>query len=712
MYKLIYTVPFTNVDGQDYTIQILEDGGTASPVELTGGTPPFIVEVNNEDFLYTPTRFSGATLKLVGSDYLQKLFSTDYQKFKVNLVTNGSVVWTGFISPELYSQDYDNSLFELEIECISALATLEYIAFEHDSEKITFKDLIKKCITASKGDFKAVYVPNTYTESLASITISSANFIDEEGKPMTLLECLEELCKFLNWTVTEYSGNVYFLDIDYLQKGNKAFTDLLSGTQVNIQSNIDIASIASKGNENTLSILGGYNEATVIDSDYELDSEDLYPEISLDEKIDSADIIAGADGKKVDKNESTYKLRWYLSKYFQTHNYQYTNGWSESKILLKDYAGSYVVNFTSYKNEDKPVSLDWQKMFEIKMKYAGNLLDGSTEPEDLDSHLPHPDVYNILQGNIDSYLKPMITNLPSKKGAITFPDDAYLGINLSVNLVPTLDPNFRGIPIELNHKKDKIDDMLRGNFVVQKLKESDLPKIYCVPAEIKVGNKYYNGTSWTTAKSICRIPLDVNKDTHVEGKWIGVKNNNSFEKGVEDLGECYLIPVDSGLYGKLEITFFIPVMPARTKEYIYIKDVKVESARVNLSDNKKEKKDTKYTNVVNDDYINALEDIEFKITSKNDSNLCFSKAIINNGWLDVLHNNIYNTAEKPEKLLINRIINQYKQPKLKLIQKVKPEVEPYSIITDSHITGKKFLFTGGSIDFEDNSIDCNMIELN
>ena len=69
MYNLIYTMPFTNVDGEALTVQILEDGGTGSPVELTGGTPPFIVDVNDEDFLYTPTRFSGATLKLVGSDY-------------------------------------------------------------------------------------------------------------------------------------------------------------------------------------------------------------------------------------------------------------------------------------------------------------------------------------------------------------------------------------------------------------------------------------------------------------------------------------------------------------------------------------------------------------------------------------------------------------------------------------------------------------------
>ena len=103
MYNLKYTIPFIDIDGNNYTIQILEKDGTNSHVELTGGTPAFTVDINDEDFLYTPTRFSGATLKVVGSDYLQSLFSTDYQKFKVNLVKGSVILWTGFITPEMYS---------------------------------------------------------------------------------------------------------------------------------------------------------------------------------------------------------------------------------------------------------------------------------------------------------------------------------------------------------------------------------------------------------------------------------------------------------------------------------------------------------------------------------------------------------------------------------------------------------------------------------
>ena len=219
MYSLKYTVPFISVDGQNYEVRIYDDGGNSTPTELVGGTPPFKVDINDDDFIYTPTRFSGATLKLYGNDYLQDLFSTQYQKYKVNLYKDDSVVWTGFITPDLYSQDYENEYFELEIECISALSTLEYIDFSYKENTITFEDLIKKCISESKGDYKAVYIPNTYTTSLNGISVSCANFVDEDGKYMSLKECLEELCKFLNWTCTEYNGNVYFIDPDYIGAG-------------------------------------------------------------------------------------------------------------------------------------------------------------------------------------------------------------------------------------------------------------------------------------------------------------------------------------------------------------------------------------------------------------------------------------------------------------------------------------------------------------
>lgn len=691
MYNLIYTMPFTNVDGEALTVQILEDGGTGSPVELTGGTPPFIVDVNDEDFLYTPTRFSGATLKLVGSDYLQKLFSTQYQKFKVNLVKAGSVIWTGFITPELYSQDYDNSLFELEIECISALSTLEYIDFKQEGATVSLLGIIKKCITESKGDFRAVYIPNVYTSSLDGITVSTANFIDEDGKAMTLKECLEEVCKFLNWTVTEYDGCIYFIDMDYIKAGKTSYTNILTSTTTTttLSSTINLRDIPSKGNSNLLSILGGYNKAIVIDSDYEVDSDILYPELELN--------LSGGELFKFEKtkDDTIYKKEYYNSN-LELFNYVLSNNsyttYDKPFNTDKQSAGAVAMRKTSYGKTEALSKYSWQEMIEIKQKSA-IILDNSA---------PYYLYKDIYHNGEEIKNDPFILNYPAIKckgnelSYLVFDPDIKLCINFDIYLTT-----------------DK--DGFEGDFKPTGL--TSVPKLF-IPMQLRIGDHYYNGSSWVTdSNTIFKVSTTATPNNYVN-TWLQVYNYNDPELNVPDLNG-YIVSFKSITTGDIELTIYNPAInPYSTPvfenpiESFFIRNIEISTQRVNASKSDSTKQDTKYENVVNEGFINALDDIEFKITSKNESELSYSKAMDGNSILDVLTNNIDNNSEKPEKLLIQRIINQYKQPKIKLVQVIKPDIPPYSKVTDSYLSGKQFVFTGGRINYEDNSIECNLIELN
>ena len=682
-------MPFTNVDGEALTVQILEDGGTGSPVELTGGTPPFIVDVNDEDFLYTPTRFSGATLKLVGSDYLQKLFSTQYQKFKVNLVKAGSVIWTGFITPELYSQDYDNSLFELEIECISALSTLEYIDFKQEGATVSLLGIIKKCITESKGDFRAVYIPNVYTSSLDGITVSTANFIDEDGKAMTLKECLEEVCKFLNWTVTEYDGCIYFIDMDYIKAGKTSYTNILTSTTTTLSSTINLRDIPSKGNSNLLSILGGYNKAIVIDSDYEVDSDILYPELELN--------LSGGELFKFEKtkDDTIYKKEYYNSN-LELFNYVLSNNsyttYDKSFNTDKQSAGAVAMRKTSYGKTEALSKYSWQEMIEIKQKSA-IILDNSA---------PYYLYKDIYHNGEEIKNDPFILNYPAIKckgnelSYLVFDPDIKLCINFDIYLTT-----------------DK--DGFEGDFKPTGL--TSVPKLF-IPMQLRIGDHYYNGSSWVTdSNTIFKVSTTATPNNYVN-TWLQVYNYNDPELNVPDLNG-YIVSFKSITTGDIELTIYNPAInPYSTPvfenpiESFFIRNIEISTQRVNASKSDSTKQDTKYENVVNEGFINALDDIEFKITSKNESELSYSKAMDGNSILDVLTNNISNNSEKPEKLLIQRIINQYKQPKIKLVQVIKPDVPPYSKVTDSYLSGKQFVFTGGRINYEDNSIECNLIELN
>lgn len=91
------------------------------------------IEIADDNFLYVPIRFSTATIRVVGNDYLQSLYSTGYQQYRVNFKQGDTIVWTGFITPELYTQDYTATLFDLEIQCVSAMNTLEYADYKQKS---------------------------------------------------------------------------------------------------------------------------------------------------------------------------------------------------------------------------------------------------------------------------------------------------------------------------------------------------------------------------------------------------------------------------------------------------------------------------------------------------------------------------------------------------------------------------------------------------
>ena len=743
MYGLKYKVPFTDVDGNGYEVRILVDGYSGNARELTGAESPFTVDVSDEQFLYAPTRFSGATLNIVGSDYLQDLFSTDYQMSKVDLYKGSHLMWTGFITPDTYSQEYDSHIFELSIECISALSTLEYVDFSMTQETPTLKEILLECINKSKGSYTNVYIPNTYNVDLSELSVSRANFFDEDEKPMTLKECLEEVCKFLGWTCTEMNGYVCFVDVDYISRGFTEYTDLLTGEVVNLSSNIDVASIVSKDSANTMSMIGGYNKVTVVDSDYEPDSDFLFPDIekTRGDDLGSSQKTASKDGSyllKDDDGNYKYGCVRYMYKFFKSSKvkltkYKYSSGnWVVDNSDSIHSAGARIIYQASVDQEDdKPTSLNWDKMYEIK------LFDGASSPEvdvDQDNRKYKPTNYNTY---LDGYhIEPVNNVLPSisqllKKtieyespAHIIFPSNSYIGISFKMALSP-LKPNtreggkqiiqsvFRGMPFDTT-KDPKLKKVTLEEMNVQDFNEHS--KYYFIPMQIQLGDKYWNGEKWTTnSNAVCKVYADVEKDTKLLGNWLSVKNTNSYEINIDGIDEAYVIPIDSGLNGKFKLTLFVPYfeMLWKSKSSVYIKELKVKVGRSSSYwkvDDNNEKKDTKYTNVVNDKYVNEAEDIEFKLTTENESTVSLSKVAINNRVINTLSSKLFD-GMKPEKQMINRVVNQYNKPKVALLYNVENSIDAYSLLSNKYMSGKKFIYTGGQIDYVSNSIECNMIEL-
>ena len=94
-YGLKYTIPFANVDNIPCVVNIEQKDYAGTSTELQAGANPFVVTTDDDDFVYTPKRFSTAKINIVGSDYLRDLYSTLYQEYRVTFYRNKSLVSFG-----------------------------------------------------------------------------------------------------------------------------------------------------------------------------------------------------------------------------------------------------------------------------------------------------------------------------------------------------------------------------------------------------------------------------------------------------------------------------------------------------------------------------------------------------------------------------------------------------------------------------------------
>lgn len=681
-YNIKYTVPFKSINDVPCIIEILEDGFTGVATELTGGTTPFKVKLDDEDFLYIPLRFSSATIKLVGGDYMQSLFSTNYQQFKVVFKRNNVVKWIGFIKPEVYTQDYSVEPFELEIQCQSALSVLEFIDYKTAGEKIDFIslfDLIARSILESKGNYQNVYIPHVYARDaatynsldnvLSEMKVSEQNFFDEESEPMKFKEVLEEVCKLLNWTCHVWGDSVYFIDINHSGQYYKFNSDLSSFEMVNLLNTVNVQNVGFSGSSHSLDILGGYNKVKVRTSNYSIGS------IFSNDNYDDLDILQTKDYTK-DKG-ICHKL---FLNYGKTKLKSFVKGENGSHNRVEDISGLSADELNSLYGA-------------IPVRYCNYEIYDNGKASI--SSYSYTDVIQVRQtskpGSLDSFAAgiPMIII----NGASSIYSDGALSITGSVKACTSsgdMNPLFM----------DKMTAI-------------------ALEMKIRIGNKFWDFSEkcWTEKE---KYPgrYGINVQDRDSTDYASLKKNKTLDMPYSGT-DGYIIPINEILAGDIEITVFAPTMMYDSDFRIacgyYLKDFKIEYVKKDGIKKEENNSDRCYENIVNENFITDLDEIEFKISSYNNDGACYSKVLLGDKYLtDNLYSIISGKQIRLEEHLIRRIINQYQATKIKLTQILKytDSITPATTITDTYMGNRNFIMTGGEIDFEQEEFNCIMIEFN
>lgn len=333
-----YISEFADINNTIYKVEITTESGTNTENFTLGGNP-FITQMDSDGkTIYAPIKSSGATIEMLTSKMPFEVYSGKTKGVKVTLTntTENKVEWVGYVTPCAYDMGLDEEKEVVEIECVDGIAALKDMPYRSTSKAVdSFLNIVFKCLKRA-GCYKNLYVTDNVqftssgTDSIMSkLRVSEANFFDEkdsEAQPddsvaWSCYDVLFEVMQYMGYTLTTDGEDVYILDYDAMVKGRtKYFKYSLTGssigspTAVTLSSSklIDGDSHSENGAKITLDEV--YNQVTVLDEFYEIDS--LVD--GLDSSKNYINITASYDTEL--KNWFKNNSRFYESEVFTVKN--------------------------------------------------------------------------------------------------------------------------------------------------------------------------------------------------------------------------------------------------------------------------------------------------------------------------------------------------------------------------------------------------------
>ena len=750
---MIYQCNFKDLNDDVYRVAISNSFG-ADPndiVELELGTQPLITSFESGgETLYKPVKCSTSTLNLLVNDQYFDLYSQVPHENLVMVVKSDmttytdKVIWQGYVTPSAYNQAWDGDKTNLEVECIDCLASLKYIKYESEKRKqISFYNLIKNLIRKMGGVYRNLYVSynfdivkgnNQYESNLLqNLYISQENFFDEDDEPMNCKEILEQICQYLNVTCFVEGSDVWMIDYDELKAGNRAYKvyDLADDKMVDKTMEYPfrhITKVDFKSADNNISLDKVVNKVTVRDSFYAFDT--IFPNLWDDKYLHSYPASGKRDiyeqAFKIDSSSKNFRA---FFRYFRNDN---CTTFSYDKNTLSPLGQNIEPTWNNLNNTITAALMEAQ----VSQNKSRSAQASRKNNLDMDKYLC------IMNNNAPYKTQKEVyrMNVPVKK-------DSYLLKNTWLILKGSvMYQNTKGVPVPLEDLANKQEN----DIAVR-----DAMYLLC---EIRYGNNWWQTDNaidgkWVKAKTLAKVPLDTssvkdapknygpNRTEHFLNMYFPIINNISWAEGLE--GEGYKIPVpsDIGPDDELSITFYNPHNPSlmnndgdyeRHLFSLWIKNFEVETQIQNwssdYSDRKKSEDDTEYSNVVNEDFVEELGDIEYKVCTydnkkPNYSTVLFYDAVSGTYTpLSQLKRKVNKSELISEQHMIDRIVGQYSTPSIVLDITIGSNIQgggylqrditmkSVCVLDSIYGQGKKFIVDEMAIDYESDTKQLKLVE--
>lgn len=240
--------------------------------------------------------------------------------------------------------------------------------------------------------------------------------------------------------------------------------------------------------------------------------------------------------------------------------------------------------------------------------------------------------------------------------------------------------------------------------------------------KLKLGDKYYNGSSWVTADSRFTVPVAVKKGEQINETYLTVENTNTFETGLGNIEGFIIKAPDNIQIGDCELTIYtfdaIGVKYPHGSvidTYIRYKNIRFDYAIPNAQSiygdyvNEDSKNDVIYEREIEGDYVEEAEEVDLNISTKTDGKISLSSVFADSGYITEYKHLGINI--QPEHNILNKIIRLYQQPRFVINPTLANNLKPYSLITDSNLPNVQFINGGGEEDVKMERVTVNLIQI-
>lgn len=567
-----WQVPFVSVSGTKYRVDIYDETGSWSGVtQLLPGDQPFVTDEDASDDYFAPVRSQSGTLQVCtyiepqttypsgGTLSLNDILPANNIAHPVRLVSIAAnnaetIEWQGFLSCEAYNQDYVGIPQNLSLSLISVLEAMASV--EVDPAKLSGLNTVGSTIQTmldifigKAGEisyFSQYYIPtaargrNIVSKYIdATVLFEQKEYNNENSTTyivsgLSLQKCLERIAVYMGWVVREDSNRLYFMAANETTGYNRHYRQgqLSPGGQVtyrwmNDQSDTsistqNISAMTWKGTGHQRSISQGAKSVEVVASLKKYNVEIEIPPCPL-ENIN----------EYLYNYRPVYDERLYLIAYNNPAPTQYIEFGFYSAILSVytqvspdvQIGTMASVQSSMLAGTDKNVIFIFLTTSHRRVTAGAFLSKVAFEIGQHTIHDTNDGLYCVLLPTLSIDTEP-IAKIGNPLGVSLF--NGYLKLTAQmINMCVHIDPDSAGA---LVHKYESWSGKLRMH--------------------IKVGDKYWDGSQWTTSSSIIWV------DT--EGS--GFKKNWVPSMHILET-DGYLIPIDATtvqntLSGKIEIGIY------------------------------------------------------------------------------------------------------------------------------------------------------------